>query len=156
LENKELKMSVLGVYRVGYGSNKMDAVLLVDELNELVLPIFIGEAEAFSIQAALEGIKPERPLTHDLLTNILSELDVELEKVTIDGLIKDVFTATLHLREGERRLRIDARPSDSIALALRTGSEIYADRSLLEHMVPRSSIKLPDKDEEEGKGFIPP
>jgi len=144
-------MAILGVYKV----NTDDVVFLVEEKSEMVLPIFIGQNEAMSIQLALENIKPQRPFTHDLIVNILDELQVELEHVTIDGLLKNVYTATLHLRDltKNRLVKIDARPSDSIAIALRTGSQIYADRSLREQMIPRSSLKLPDQDKKADDDF---
>ncbi|PSN88743.1 hypothetical protein B9Q00_04380 [Candidatus Marsarchaeota G1 archaeon OSP_C] len=104
-----------------------------------------------SIQLALEGIKTERPITHDLIVNLLDELHVELEKVTIDGIIKNTYIATLYLRDlkADRLIKVDARPSDSIAIALRTGTQIYANSSLKEQMIPKSSLKLPEKDQGE-------
>jgi Uncharacterized conserved protein len=150
-EEKHLKMGVLGVYKVNSGNSSDDVVFLVDESNQFVLHIFIGPNEAMSIQLALEGIKTERPITHDLIVNLLDELHVELEKVTIDGIIKNTYIATLYLRDlkADRLIKVDARPSDSIAIALRTGTQIYANSSLKEQMIPKSSLKLPEKDQGE-------
>ncbi|PSN83612.1 hypothetical protein B9Q01_04055 [Candidatus Marsarchaeota G1 archaeon OSP_D] len=144
-------MGVLGVYKVNSGNSSDDVVFLVDESNQFVLHIFIGPNEAMSIQLALEGIKTERPITHDLIVNLLDELHVELEKVTIDGIIKNTYIATLYLRDlkADRLIKVDARPSDSIAIALRTGTQIYANSSLKEQMIPKSSLKLPEKDQGE-------
>jgi bifunctional DNase/RNase len=152
-ENGKLRMGVLGVYKVNAGQQVDDVVFLVDESDKLVLPIWIGEAEAMSIQLALERVKPQRPITHDLIVNMLDELKFELEKITIDGLIKGVYTATLYLKDlrEDRVLKIDARPSDSLAIALRTGCQIYADKSLTDNMIPKSSLKLPESKIDEGQ-----
>lgn len=155
----EIRVGVLGVYKVRGNGQEEDVVFLVDESNTMVLPIWIGEPEAMSIQLALQGIKPQRPITHDLIANMLEELGYVTEKVKIDGLIKSVFTATIYLRQvnSDRVVKIDARPSDSIAIALRTGCDIYVDRSLESQMIPKDRLRLPDeqgaeKDEEEYYG----
>lgn len=117
----------------------------------MVLPIWIGEPEAMSIQLALQGIKPQRPITHDLIANMLEELGYVTDKVKIDGLIKSVFTATIYLKQVDtnRIVKIDARPSDSIAIALRTGCDIYVDRSLESQMIPKDKLRLPDEGDSE-------
>jgi bifunctional DNase/RNase len=152
----EIRVGVLGVYKVKGNDQEEDVVFLVDESNRMVLPIWIGEPEAMSIQLALQGVKPQRPITHDLIANMLEELGYEMDKVKIDGLIKSVFTATIYLKQlkSDRVVKIDARPSDSIAIALRTGCQIYVDRSLEDQMIPKDRLKLPEelsteKDEDE-------
>jgi len=143
----EIRVGVLGVYKVKGNDQEEDVVFLVDESNRMVLPIWIGEPEAMSIQLALQGVKPQRPITHDLIANMLEELGYEMEKVKIDGLIKSVFTATIYLKQlkSDRVVKIDARPSDSIAIALRTGCQIYVDRSLEGQMIPKDRLKLPEE-----------
>ena len=100
-------------------------VLLSDPETGMELPIWIGEVEAFAIQRELEGVQLPRPMTHDLLRNILIELGVELLRVEINDLHDNTYYATLVLRWNGRTNFIDARPSDSIALAIRMNAPIY-------------------------------
>ena len=96
------------------------------------LPVVIGMAEVNAIKMKLSGIKPPRPLTHDLLLNIMDQLGAKLEKVVIEKLQNNTFYATLHLgREGNPTVTVDARPSDSVALALRAGAPIFAAEEVL-------------------------
>ncbi|MCS3919194.1 bifunctional nuclease family protein [Fervidibacter sacchari] len=100
-------------------------VLLSDPETGMELPIWIGEVEAFAIQRELEGVQLPRPMTHDLLRNILVELGVELVRVEINELHDNTYYANLVLRWNGRTFFIDARPSDSIALAVRMNAPIY-------------------------------
>lgn len=132
-----LKAEVVNVYPVITSGGGSAYVMLLEaaEWKGRVLPIFIGVSEGWAIQSVLMGIRYERPMTHDLLVNILEALGVTVEKVTIDALLDNsVYTATLFLtREiGGRteRIQIDARPSDSVAIALRTGAPIYVAKHL--------------------------
>lgn len=113
-----------------------------------LLPIWIGHAEATAILLSLEGAEPPRPLTHDLMRNVLENLEVLVERVEVTRLEDGTFYAALVLRGEERTLAIDARPSDSIALAVRTGSPIYVSETVLqEASVPAELI---DSSESEG------
>lgn len=96
-----------------------------------LLPIWIGEAEANSIARALAGEKLSRPDTHDLIQRVLGGLKAELERVTITELRESTFFAELTIKRNRRRIRLDARPSDAIAVALRTGAPIYATPEVL-------------------------
>ena len=92
----------------------------------MFVPIWIGPAEAVSIQMELDSKTPQRPMTHDLITNILQELGAKLVRVTVNDFADSVYYASLHLQlgRGESNLQeIDARPSDAIALALRTNAQ---------------------------------
>jgi len=140
---------VLGVYRVKIAQNREgDVVFLVDEEDKMVLPIWIGESEAFSIQMVIRGEKPPRPLTHDLLVGILEATGFEVEKVKIDGVINDTYTSSLYIRSltSGKTISIDSRPSDAIAVALRAGCEIFVDGSLRDQMLPKDRFRFPDKD----------
>ncbi|HPW76751.1 MAG TPA: bifunctional nuclease family protein, partial [Candidatus Omnitrophota bacterium] len=96
------------------------------------LPLVIGIAEINSIKLNLSGVKPPRPMTHDLLVNILEGLGARLEKVVIDKIEKNTFYAKLFiLKEGGNRIIMDARPSDSVAIALRCGVPIFAKQDVL-------------------------
>jgi bifunctional DNase/RNase len=92
---------------------------------EETLPIQIGFAEAASIAAALENIEVSRPMTHDLLMVVLDTLDASIERVEITDLRDSVFVAEIHLKKGRRTFKIDCRPSDAAALALRAGAQIF-------------------------------
>ena len=103
------------------------------------LPIIIGQAEAQSIALEMEGIKPPRPLTHDLMKNIISAFGSELTEVTIDDLRDGTFYAKLSI---DNQL-IDSRPSDAIALAVRYGAQIFVSSGVMDEasFVPRTRKK---------------
>ncbi len=99
--------------------------------NKQQLPIWIGNAEAFSIAIALSGITPPRPLTHDLILDILNAFGAKLTAVIVTGLKEDTFYALLHVDKGDSETYvIDSRPSDAIALALRARSDIILSEDL--------------------------
>lgn len=99
----------------------------------LLLPIWIGLPEANAIAMALEGVRAPRPMTHDLLRNCIESLGATLERVEVWGLLEGTFHARLRLqREAGETLEIDTRPSDAIALAVRTESPIWVARAVLE------------------------
>lgn len=98
------------------------------------LPVVIGIAEVNAIKLKLSGIKPPRPLTHDLLLQTIEQLGAKLQKVVIDSLQNNTFYAKLHLkRSGEANglVEVDARPSDGVALALRAGAPIFVEEEVL-------------------------
>jgi bifunctional DNase/RNase len=122
-------------------------ILLKDLQDREMLPIWVGMTEGNAIRFMLEGIIPLRPLSHDLLHDLLKHLHVEMEKVVITEINENVYFATLHLTKQQslssemttpnaeatsREMTLDARPSDAIALALRTGAPIYAAEAVLE------------------------
>ena len=108
------------------------AVLLVDEAKQIALPIFIGGTEAISIDHRMRGEKFRRPLTHDLLDSVLRELDGKLVKVQVDALRDSTFHGSVFIRAKGRVVRIDARPSDAIALAIGSRVPIYVARAVLD------------------------
>lgn len=105
-------------------------VLLTD--GERRLPIMIGPYEAQAISLPLEGTRPDRPMTHDLIRNMLERLDMYIERIVIDDLWNTIYYAKLYLRRGEEEIEIDARPSDAVALAVRFDSPIYVSDGILE------------------------
>ena len=122
-------------------------IVLLRELDGVrYLPIWLGAAEATAIAFAQQEVLPPRPLTHDLFKNVLDSLKVNLQTVYLTELKDGVFYAQLNFGEGET---ISARPSDAIALALRTGSPILASEELLEE----AGIEIPDKSEDEIERF---
>ncbi|MGH7828989.1 MAG: bifunctional nuclease family protein [Candidatus Binatia bacterium] len=111
---------------------KTPIVILKDPDNKLNLPIWIGLQEATAMATELEGIKMARPMTHDLLKNILGETGSAVDSVEITELKENTYYALIYLHVGGREVAIDSRPSDAIALALRTKSPIYVAKAVLE------------------------
>jgi bifunctional DNase/RNase len=111
---------------------KTPIVVLRDSENKLNLPIWIGILEATAMATELEGIKMSRPMTHDLLRSALGALGATVEAVEVNDLRENTYFALVHLRQGDRTLTIDSRPSDAIALALRTRCPIYVAKAVLE------------------------
>jgi bifunctional DNase/RNase len=107
-------------------------VILREEGGERTLPIWIGAPEANAIAMELRGEKPARPMTHDLLKEVLVGLGGELRRVTITELRENTYLAELLVFRGGQIFEVDARPSDSIALALRTAAPIFVNDDLLE------------------------
>jgi len=114
-------------------TTKMPIVVLKDPDNKLNLPIWIGPLEAASMATELEGIKPQRPMTHDLIRNLLGELGATVEAIEITELKENTYFARIELKTREgNALQIDSRPSDAISVALRTKSPIYVAKAVLE------------------------
>jgi len=111
---------------------KTPIVILKDTDNKLNLPIWIGLLEATAMATELEGIKMARPMTHDLLRSILGEVGGSIDSVEITELKENTYYALIFLKVGGREFAIDSRPSDAIALALRTKSPIYVAKEVLE------------------------
>jgi bifunctional DNase/RNase len=108
------------------------AVLLTDDAGKKFLPIAVGGDQALSIQLGRNGQAVKRPLTHDLMASIFKSLQVEVNRVTITDLREGVYYAEIRLRQNGREHKIDARPSDAIALSLRVNAPIYAMPHLLQ------------------------
>ncbi len=123
-------MQLVGV-RVEVPANTPVVVLREQTGLQRLLPIVIGNPEASSIHAALEGIESPRPLTHDLLVLVLGQLTATLSSVVITEIRDHVFFAELHLEVGDRTHIMSCRPSDAIALAARTGSPIFATEAIM-------------------------
>jgi uncharacterized protein len=107
-------------------------VLLRDLDNQRVLPIWVGPVEANAIAMQIENIAPLRPMTHDLLRNLLTELGANLVRVIIADLRDNTFYAYLELRRGTEILLVDARPSDALAIAVRVRAQVFVDSKVLE------------------------
>jgi bifunctional DNase/RNase len=137
------KVNVVGVYMTSAleGSDPTPIVLLENK-EENVLPIYIGASEAFSIQTALEKMSYPRPLTHDLLISMVEGLNSKIEKVLIDDLDDGVFFARIIVSRNGDEIEFDARPSDSLALAVRTKTPIYVSKNVMkEASVDRDAYK---------------
>ena len=123
----EVRVAHLGLDR----TTNTPVVILQERDGERVLPIWIGPAEASAIAMELAGVKFARPLTHDLLKQLIVGLGAELRKVVITQVKDNTYFAELHIYRGDTVIQIDARPSDSIALALRLKSPIFTSDTLL-------------------------
>ncbi len=123
-------MEVLGV-RVELPSNQ-PIVLLREQDGERHLPIWIGGSEATAIATALEGVTPPRPLTHDLMRSVIDAVGALATRVVITEMRDSVFYADLSLDISGREVHVSSRPSDAIALAVRTGTPVYALEGVLE------------------------
>jgi bifunctional DNase/RNase len=126
-EDDLVELDVLGVRRHP-GDDEL-VVLLLEPVGELIVPIAIGPAEAGAIATAQAGVVPPRPMTHDLLRDVLVALDAPVQRVEITELVGGVFHAALVLSGG--RLRVDARASDAIALAVRVGCPVMCATDVL-------------------------
>jgi bifunctional DNase/RNase len=138
------ELTVVGV-RVELPSNQ-PIVLLKESTGDRYLPIWIGAVEATAIAFAQQGIVPARPLTHDLLKDVLQAVGASLDAVMITELRDGVYYADLQFGDGTS---VSARPSDAIALAIRAGTVIYADESVLD----AAGITIPDEQESEVERF---
>ena len=112
--------------------SNMPVVVLRDAANGVFLPIWVGIFEANAIAIQMEKISTPRPMTHDLLKNLLGELDATVERIVINDLRDNTFFARIHLLRGDTRWDVDSRPSDAIALALRVDAEIFVEEDVLE------------------------
>jgi bifunctional DNase/RNase len=128
-----VEMELVGV-RVELPTNTPIVLLRETGGARRMLPIFIGAPEATAIAFALEQVPTPRPMTHDLLKNLLDEMGVTLERVVVNDLQDSTFFAELHLLKGEDELQLSSRPSDAIALAARTDSPIFAEESVLDEV----------------------
>lgn len=107
-------------------------VVLKNESGEIHLPIWIGIAEATSIASAIKQLNMARPLTHDLMNDVFSELGVKVERIVVTDLKDSTYYAELILSHGEKAIVLDARPSDAIALALRASAPIFVTQEVLD------------------------
>jgi hypothetical protein len=140
-----IEMELVGV-RVEMPSSSPIAVLRELGGERRVLPIFIGAPEATAIAFALEEVVTPRPMTHDLFREVLDDLGVSLEKITVTELREGVFHAEMELNGSDGVHTVSSRPSDAIALAARTGSPIFASEEVL---AEAGYLEEPEVEEEE-------
>jgi bifunctional DNase/RNase len=140
----------VSVARLGLdGSSNSYVVILREKEGDRILPIWIGQPEAESILSEINQIRKERPLTHDLCKSLIVGLGGQLQRVHITRVEKRTYYAELQIVRGGELIQVDARPSDSIAIALRTGSPVFAADSLL--------VDPPeDVEETEDEPVVPP
>ncbi len=134
-------VNVRGVYFVSTITGPQAVVFLSDNGDRMV-PIYIGPAEAISIDIALRKETTPRPMTHDLVKSIMENFGIGIDRIIIDDLDEQVFYARLMLRNGAREIEIDARPSDCIALAVRSEARIFIEQGILDKVsIDRKDIE---------------
>ena len=141
----EVKVQSLGLDR----TSNTPVVILQEKDGSRVLPIWIGPGEASAIAMELAGMKFSRPLTHDLFASVIMGFGGSLKRVMITRVVENTYYAELIIQRGSELITIDARPSDSIAIALRMDAAIYTTDDLLEH----TSVEITEAGE--GSGLIP-
>ena len=125
-------------------------VVLHDKQNRRALPIWIGSAEASAIIRKIENLNVVRPMTHDLIPDIIQKTGYELDRIEINDVEQETYYATLFLKKGDEVLEIDSRPSDAIAVAIRVDAPIYVTANVLSN----GSVSTDSaKDEEEAQEF---
>jgi bifunctional DNase/RNase len=122
-------------------------VLKAKDDDETFLPIWIGIFEADSILRQLQNVEPPRPMTYELMKNVITQMGGVVDKVVINDLRDSTYYAEVHILQGNNRLIIDSRPSDAINLALRFSAPIFVEESVLE----KSRVPKPEEDEEKKK-----
>jgi len=142
-----IELELVGV-RVELPHNQ-PIVLLKEQTGFRFLPIWIGAPEATSIAFALQGVAMPRPLTHDLLRNVLADLSVDVERIVVTELRDGTFYADIELVQGGRTVKVSSRPSDAIALAVRASVPIFAEEAVL----AEAGIEIEDEDEQEVERF---
>jgi bifunctional DNase/RNase len=142
-----IELSLVGV-RVELPTNQ-PIVLLKEQGGERYLPIWIGAVEATAIAFALQGIETPRPMTHDLMRDLLAEAHVNVERIIISDLVDQTFYATIRMSSNGDASEVSSRPSDAIALAVRINVPIYASEEVLE----QAGIELRDEEETEVEKF---
>ena len=130
-------------------------VVLHDKENRKALPIWIGSAEASAIIRKIENLTVSRPMTHDLIVNMIEKMGYELEKIEINDVEKETYYATLFLRDKEGNItEIDSRPSDAIAIAIRADVPIYVTENVLATGVVSTDTQKDEEEAAEFKDFI--
>jgi bifunctional DNase/RNase len=126
-----VEMEVIGV-RVELPDHQPIVLLRELEGRHRVLPIFIGPPEATAIALALDEVETPRPMTHDLMKELLEQLQAQVSRIVVTDLIDQTFYAAIQLQVGDKTHEVSSRPSDAIALAVRVGAAVYAAESVLD------------------------
>lgn len=127
-------------------------VLLVDQAETMALPIWIGQAEATAIAMELQSVKPPRPMTHDLLRSVLTSLSIGVLRVVVTEVKEQTYFAEIHLSTNGTPMVVDSRPSDAIALALRSEAPIFVADGVAEQAI---QLKKPlDEEMDEFRKFL--
>lgn len=129
--------------------SQASGIILKEKEGDRTLPIVIGEYEAQSIALALEDLKPPRPITHDLTVNLLDSVGVNIESVIISELKENTYYAIIRLQKDLETMEIDARPSDAIALAVRLGTDIFVNETVMDQ-----AAYIPEDKDSDDKNYL--
>ena len=129
--------------------SQASGIILKEKEGNRTLPIVIGEYEAQSIALALEDLKPPRPITHYLTVNLLDSVGVSIESVIISELKENTYYAIIRLQKDMETMEIDARPSDAIALAVRLGTDIFVNETVMDQ-----AAYIPEDKESDDKNYL--
>jgi bifunctional DNase/RNase len=141
-------MQEMVIYGVSFDLvGKQPIVLLKTAEGNKFLPIWIGHPEAAAILMKLQDQTPQRPMTHDLFSDVLGHLDAQVLRITVTELKESTFYATITLQQNGSEIEIDSRPSDAIALAVRANAPIFADETVIEE----SAIEFEGEEVDEEK-----
>lgn len=138
MENGLVKLTVQGVMPDAIPNSDSQVVILQDENKANTLPIWVGVAEGTAIRLAMEGVIPPRPLSHDLIRNLTEQLGLKISKVVVTDVKNNTYYASIYLSSKQSELTVDSRPSDAIALAVRTSSPIYVAQDVLDRLAPEN------------------
>lgn len=139
------------IYGVSFDMlGKQPIVLLKTVTGNKFLPIWIGHAEAAAILMKLQGTETPRPMTHDLLNDVVAELNAEIARITVTELRENTFYALITLRRQQTEIEIDSRPSDAIALAVRSNAPIFA----ADKVIDESAIEFGEGEVEEDEEMV--
>jgi len=138
MESELIKLTVQGVMPDAIPNSDSQVVILQDESKVNTLPIWVGVAEGTAIRLAMEGVIPPRPLSHDLIRNLTEQLGLKISKVVVTDVKNNTYYASIYLSSKQSELTVDSRPSDAIALALRTRSPIYVAQDVLDRLAPEN------------------
>jgi bifunctional DNase/RNase len=138
-----MKVKAVGLDRDTF----LPVVILTNDGEDSYLPLVIGPAEANAIAVVLESVEISRPLTHDLLLSSVLALGAKVDKVVITDLADDVYYAEICFIQGEKTVRVDARPSDAIALALRSGAAIFVSEKIKPYAMAVSGEDDPEMEQ---------
>ena len=134
--------------------SNMPIIILRDEEEKRSLPIWVGVFEANAIALELEKISTPRPMTHDLIKNIVESVEAKVEKIVVNDLRDNTFFALIHLRLGEEEITVDSRPSDAIALALRVGAPIFVEEDVVRRAKSAEVAPKESDDQEKLKEWL--
>ena len=138
METGLVKLTVQGVMPDAIPNSDSQVVILQDENKANTLPIWVGVAEGTAIRLAMEGVIPPRPLSHDLIRNLTEQLGLKISKVVVTDVKNTTYYASIYLSSKQSELTVDSRPSDAIALAVRTSSPIYVAQDVLDRLAPEN------------------
>lgn len=141
-----IRVSLVAEYRV---------IMLKETSAERYLPIYIGPYEAEAIAIRLRGRRTPRPLTHDLLNNVIADMGGEVSHIVVNDMRNDTYYARIHVELDGQRLEIDSRPSDAIALAVRAGAAIFVEEEVMDKagITPEADIMVEGDDGEDLAAF---